>query len=296
MLHRKLSFMVFCLLFFPLLLPAHGLRAPIINDSNVVPAKGDIPTPSKYLPAIRAYQHEVVQQLKTSQQYVDNIAKAAKAGQLQTAEQNYILAHQSYEQVRTIIRLFANADETINSRADYYLEGVNDPAFVGFHRLEYDLFVHKNLTEAHTQAVDLHYKLGDLHKRVANDELDIAKIIQSAADFTEMILTTKLMGQENQYSHSDLADIQANIQGSAQILRHLTPFIPAKQYSSINQGYQQMLNILNKYQLSQGQYQTFDQLRQKDHDRLYSLISTQAQQLAELRSQLGIQVYHKYKH
>jgi iron uptake system component EfeO len=295
MLHRKLSFMAFCLLFFPLLLPAYGLRAPIISDSNAVPAKGDIPTPSKYLPAIRAYQHEVVQKLKTSQQYVDNIAKAAKAGQLQTAKQNYILAHQSYEQVRTIIRLFANADETINSRADYYLEGVNDPAFVGFHRLEYDLFAHKNLTEAHIQAVDLHYKLGDLHKRVANDELDIAKIIQSSADFTEMILTTKLMGQENQYSHSDLADIQANIQGSAQIIRHLTPFIPAKQYSSINQSYQQMLNILNKYQLSQGQYQTFDQLSQKDHDRLYSLISTQAQQLAELRSQLGIQVYYKYK-
>lgn len=296
MLPRKLTFIALGLIFFPLLSPAHGLRAPIITDSNAVPAKGDIPTPSKYLPAIRAYQSEVVQKLNTTQRYVQHIAEAAQSGDLQTAQHNYILAHQHYEQVRTIIQLFANADETINSRADYYLDGVNDHAFVGFHRLEYDLFSRKNLTDAHNQAIALHYKLADLQKRVSNDELEIAKIIQSAADFPEMILKTKLMGLENQYSHSDIADIEANIQGSALIIRYLRPFIPATQYSRINQNYHQIFNILKKYQLSQGQYQSFELLSQSDHDQIYSLVSELAQLLAELRSQLGVQVYYKYKH
>lgn len=292
----KFHTLIICILFIPLLCNAHGLRAPIIDDSNAIPAKGDIPTPPKYLSAIHTYQQEVVQQLKITQQFVQTIITATETNQHQRARQNYVLAHQSYEKVRTIVRLFAHADDTINSRADYYIQGINDPAFVGFHRLEYEIFVSKDLHKAHAEAKDLHNKLGDLQKRIANDELDIAKIVQSAADFLELILKTKLMGQENQYSNSDLADIQANIEGSAQIIHHLISFIPITEYNQINNGYQQILSILNQYQLPQGQFQTFDQLSQQDHDRLYSLISSQAQQLAQLRAELGIQVYYKYKY
>ena len=175
---RKLLPLALCFMFLPLLTIAHGLRAPVIDESNAIAAKGDIPTPDKYLSAIRTYQQEVVQQLKTTEQYVQAIADASRTGQQQKAEHNYVLAHQSYEQVRTIIRLFANADETINSRADYYLNGTDDPAFVGFHRLEYDLFARHDLPTAQSEAVNLIYKIKDLQKRVAHDEFDIAKIIQ----------------------------------------------------------------------------------------------------------------------
>lgn len=293
---RKLPPLALCFMFLPLLTIAHGLRAPVIDESNAIAAKGDIPTPDKYLSAIRTYQQEVVQQLKTTEQYVQAIADASRTGQQQKAEHNYVLAHQSYEQVRTIIRLFANADETINSRADYYLNGTDDPAFVGFHRLEYDLFARHDLPKAQSEAVNLIYKIKDLQKRVAHDEFDIAKIIQSAADFQELTLKTKLMGQENQYGHSDLADIQANIRGSAQIISHLSPFISAQKYNDLKNNNQLILAILSKYQLPHGQFQPFDQLSQQDHDQLYSLISTQAHQLAQLRAELSVPVYYKYKH
>lgn len=285
-----------CSLLLPALSIAHGLRAPIINDSNAITAKGDIPTPEKYHSAIRAYQQQVVQQLKTTQQYLDAIINAGRNGQLLPAQQNYIRAHQSYEQVRIIVKLFGNADQNINSRADYYLQGINDPGFSGFHRLEYELFVRKDLQQAQAEASNLQHGIIDLQKRVVADELDIAKVVQAASDFLEMILQTKLAGKENQYSHSDLADIHANVTGSAQIVQQLTDFIPAEQRVALDSGYQQIFAVLRRYQLPQNQFQNFNQLSQTDHDQLYALLSIQTNRLAQLRAQLGIRVYYKYPH
>ncbi|WP_239326574.1 EfeM/EfeO family lipoprotein [Snodgrassella gandavensis] len=285
-----------CSLLLPALSIAHGLRAPIINDSNAITAKGDIPTPEKYHSAIRAYQQQVVQQLKTTQQYLDAIINAGRNGQLLPAQQNYIRAHQSYEQVRIIVKLFGNADQNINSRADYYLQGINDPGFSGFHRLEYELFVRKDLQQAQAEASNLQHGIIDLQKRVVADELDIAKVVQAASDFLEMILQTKLAGKENQYSHSDLADIHANVTGSAQTVQQLTDFIPAEQRVALDSGYQQIFAVLRRYQLPQNQFQNFNQLSQTDHDQLYALLSIQTNRLAQLRAQLGIRVYYKYPH
>lgn len=287
---------IICSLLVPVIAAAHGLRAPIINDSNAVVAKGDIPTPEKYQSAIRNYQQEVVLQLKSTQQYLNAIENACKNGQLQQAQQNYIRAHQSYEQVRVIVKLFGNADQNINSRADYYLQGTDDPNFSGFHRLEYDLFKLKDLKQAQAENSNLQYEIIDLQKRVAADDLDIAKVVQSASDFLEMTLQTKLAGKENQYSHSDLADIHANVTGSAQIMQHLQSFIPAEQRKTLNHGYQQIFAILQHYQLPQNQFQSFSRLSQTDHDILYSLLSMQTARLAQLRAQLNIRVYYKYPH
>lgn len=296
MTRRLFHTLCLCALLLPSLSQAHGLLAPIIDDSNAVAAKGDIPTPQKYHAAIQAYQQQVVTQLKTTQQYLDAIVAACRNKQLAQAQLNYIRAHQSYEQIRIIVRLFGNADENINSRADYYLQGINDPAFSGFHRLEYDLFVLKDMQQAQAEAANLQYEIIDLQKRVASDELDIAKIVQSSADFLEMILQTKLAGKENQYSHSDLADIQANVAGSAQIVQYLTPFISTQQRMSLDSGYQQIFAVLQHYQLPNNQFQSFSQLSQTDHDRLYSLLSLQSSRLAQLRAQLGVKVYYKYPH
>lgn len=296
MIRRLFQTLYLCALLFPPLSQAHGLLAPIIDDSNAVTAKGDIPTPQKYHATIQAYQQQVVTQLKTTQQHLDAIVTACRNKQLAQAQQDYISAHQSYEQVRVIVKLFGNADENINSRADYYLQGINDPTFSGFHRLEYDLFVRKDLQQAQAEAANLQYEITDLQKRVAADELDIAKIVQSAADFLEMILQTKLAGKENQYSHSDLADIQANVAGSAQIVQYLAPFIPAQQRTSLDNGYQQIFAVLQHYQLPDNRFQSFSQLNRTDHDRLYSLLSLQSSRLAQLRAQLGVRVYYKYPH
>lgn len=275
---------------------AHGLRAPIINDHNAVVAKGDIPTPAKYEPVIQNYMQQIVQQLQQLNQLIGLIVQETQSGNLAAARQNYVLAHQSYERIRPVVALFGNVNQTINSHASDYLQGINDPRFVGFHRLEYDLFVLKDQAQSHNDALNLQYEIQDLHKRVALETIDIAKMIQASADFMEMILNTKLSGQENQFSQSDIADIAANTAGSAQIIQSLTPFIPPDRLKPMQDGFRQIEQILQKYPLSAQHYPTFAALGRQDHDKLYSLVTEQADQLAQLRAVLDVNVYYKYTH
>ncbi|WP_066565662.1 EfeM/EfeO family lipoprotein [Snodgrassella sp. CFCC 13594] len=290
-----LGVLLACVLMSPVYSSAHGLRAPIINDANFVAAKGDIPTPTKYQPAIRAYLQEVQQQLKNLDDLVGDVVRYSKAGHLQAAQQAYVKAHQTYERIRPIVVLFGNADRTINSRADYYIDGVNDPRFVGFHLVEYDLFTLKDAQKAHDDAVPLQYEVGDLRKRMAVETIEIAKMVQSSADFMEMILQTKLLGQENQFSHSDIADMEANVVGSQMIIRHLRPFIAQAQLQPIEESFAQIQTILQKYRLSDQQYRPFDQLSMADHNKLYSLVTEQADRLAQLRADLNVDIYYKYR-
>lgn len=292
--HLSFGFLLICLL--PICSLAYGLRAPVINDFNAVIAKGDISTPVRYRSAIHAYLNDVQKQLVYLNQQLTQIMVATQNNQLLSAQQHYVLAHQSYERIRPIVILFGNVNQTINSRADDYLKGVQDPRFTGFHLLEYDLFVLKDNSKAHDDAVNLQYGIDDLHKRVAVENIDIAKMVQASADFMEMILNTKLSGQENQFSHSDLADIDGNVQGSATIIHFLSSFIPPAQLEPIQYGFSQIEEILQKYRLKSKQYLSFDNLTKTDHDKLYSLITEQADRLAKLRAVLNIDVYYKYRH
>lgn len=280
----------------PLQVSAHGRLAPIIDDSNVVTAKGDIQTPRKYEHAIGGYLHDVRNQLDILDNAVDQIVRSSQAGHLQAAQNAYIQAHQAYERVRPIMVLFGNVNDTINSRADYYLQGADDPRFVGFHLVEYDLFYLKDNQKAYDAAVNLQHEVQDLRKRMAVETIDIGRMAQASADFMETILQTKLLGKENQYSHSDLADIAANVEGSERVIHHLHAFIPPDEFSAIKQGFRQIDGILNQYRFPNGRYQEFGRLSSADRSALYSLVTDQAERLSHLRAALNIDVYYKYRH
>ncbi|MDF7676875.1 EfeM/EfeO family lipoprotein [Neisseriaceae bacterium ESL0693] len=292
---NKIGVMLLCIIL-PAWSAAHGLRAPIINDQNAVLAKGDIPTPVKYEAAIHAYLAHVQTQLQHINQQLSLIVSDTKKPSLTAARQSYIRAHQQYERIRPIVALFGNVNQNINSRASDYLQGVEDPRFTGFHLLEYELFRQQNPAKAHEAAVNLQYEIQDLQKRVALDSIDAAKMVQAAADFMELILNGKLAGQENRFSHSDLADIDGNIEGAADIVHYLAPFIPQAQLRPIEAGFQDIRQVLAPYRLPGQQYQPFGRLSRADHDRLYSLVTTQADRLAQLRAILNIRVYYQYPH
>lgn len=275
---------------------AHGQLAPIIDDSNAVAAKGDIKTPHKYMPAIVSYLRDVQSQLTDLDINVGQIISNSQAGHLQAAQAAYINAHQSYERIRPVMILFGNVNDTINSRADYYLQGVDDPQFVGFHLVEYYLFSLKDSQKAYDAAVNLQHEVGDLRKRMAVETIDIGKMVQLSADFMESILHTKLQGKENQYSHSDIADMAANIEGAQLVIHHLHDFIQRDEYISIQNGFTQINALLNQYRLSDGHYQVFSRLNSADHAALYSLITNQADKLSRLRAELNVDVYYKYRH
>lgn len=278
----------------PATVSAKALRSPVQTGDDIIIAKGDIPTPVKYQPAIKAYLDFTQTELAEMVKQLTQLKNSLKKGDLAAAQQAYIEAHLHYEAIRPIVILFGNTDRTINARADYFLEAEKDYRFTGFHLVEYQLFNRKDIQAALIAADELLMKARDLQKRVATETIEIPKLVQSSADFIEMILETKLAGEENIYSHSDLADIAANLRGSQQVVKVLTPFIPPKTLQQIQDNQQKTNAIIQPYQLSSGSYQPYSQLSKKDKMALYSVLTQQAEILALLRYQLDVDVYYKY--
>ena len=277
-----------------LMTPAQAVRAPVMNSGDIAAAKGDIPTPQKFMPAIEAYMQYMESSIAESIAALTMIVELAKAGDLDDAKAQYIKAHQAYERVRPALQSFGFIDKMVNSRADYFLDREANPGFKGYHRVEYDVFVLADVEKTVHDTQHLLHHLRDVNKRIAIETLEIAKLVQSGADFMEMILEKKLLGIENQYAGSDLADIQANLDGSQQVVTLLKPFIDEPVMANSNALFERIQAIMDGYREGDG-FKQFNQLKSADKARLYSLVTKQAQQLAELRALLDIEVYFKYK-
>ncbi|EUD11329.1 EfeM/EfeO family lipoprotein [Providencia alcalifaciens] len=294
---RKTSRLAISMIFASLMVStAHGkaLRSPVQTGDNIIIAKGDIPTPEKYQPAIQEYLTFVNKELSEMVEQLEKLNQSIQKGQLAQAKAAYIQAHQHYETVRPIIVLFGNTDRTINSRADYFLDKEKDYRFVGFHLVEYLLFSQQDLKAVLPASDELLLKGRDLQKRVLNETIEIPKLVQASADFIEMILETKLSGKENIYSQTDLFDMAANAKGSQVIIDVISPFVEAKTLDQIKENDQKINKIVQSYQLAKGQYAPYSQLKQQDKMTLYSLLTQQAELLATLRAQLDVDVYYKY--
>ncbi|MGP1932236.1 MAG: EfeM/EfeO family lipoprotein [Arsenophonus sp. ET-YP4-MAG3] len=261
---------------------------------EIIIAKGNIPTPEKYHQSIKTYLNFILLESDNLIFKLDILEKKLKIGKLKKAQQAYIYAHQHYETIRPIVILFGNIDRVINARADYFINGVKDYRFIGFHLIEYQLFYCKNIKKALNATNKLLIILRDLKKRISIENFNIINLVQASSDFIEMILEIKLAGKENIYSLSDLNDIAANLRGSKEIVKILAPFIDKKTLFQILQNYQKSNNILSHYQYADGEYKLYDQLSIKDKMAFYSIFSQQAEFLTVLRNQLNINIYHKY--
>ncbi|WP_235410164.1 EfeM/EfeO family lipoprotein, partial [Proteus terrae] len=262
---------------------------------NIVIAKGDIPTPKKFETDILSYREKAVEQLTLVEKSLDKLIENSEKNQLINAQNAYQQAHYHYEVIRPIIALFGSSERLLNNRADFFLERENSPRFSGFHLVEYQLFKLRDPQNATESAKALLRDISDLKKRVAIEDIPIPKLIQSAGDNLEFILTDKLAGIENQYSNSDLGDSYANLSGSRLIVEILSNHIPTAEYQSLIKQYDDIGALLLKYQRDEGLFQPLTALPETEKSWLFSQVTQLAEQVANLRSTLNIDVYYHYK-
>ena len=98
------------------------------------------PSAVNFLGALAEYRFYMVSQTSQLQDATEQLVAAIKAGNLKEAQALYAPAHQFYKRIEPMAEMFADLDQRINGRADYFEKREADPAFLGFHRLEYTLF------------------------------------------------------------------------------------------------------------------------------------------------------------
>ena len=138
---------------------------------------------------------------------------AVRAGDLKAAQDAFAPSRQPWERIEPIAELVEDTDAKTDSRVDDFAS-VDDPAFTGWHRLEYLLF-EKNTTEGGAPFADqLDADIANLQKQLPSVEVKPIDVANGAAELIEEVSQGKLTGEEDRYSKTDLWDFDANLQGS----------------------------------------------------------------------------------
>ncbi|PAT37202.1 EfeM/EfeO family lipoprotein [Vandammella animalimorsus] len=237
----------------------------------------------------KLYVSENVDQLvKDTAAFVE----AVKAGDIDKAKALYAPTRVSYEKVEPIAELFSDLDVAIDSRADDYEGAEKDPAFPGFHRIEYSLWAKKTADDVKPVADKLLADVKELQSRIAKLTFPPEIVVGGAAVLMEEVAATKISGEENRYSKKDLWDFKANVDGSYKIVELVRPLIAEKEkpfLAEVDKNFNTVFDILKKYEAKDGKgYVDYDQLSDKDRTVMAAAINKLAEDLSTLRGKLGL--------
>ncbi len=151
--------------------------------------------------AYRTYVETQTDQLVTRTRV---FTAAVLAGDQERARSTFAWAREPYEAIEPVAEAFGDLDPR-DRRAR---ERRARRAWTGFHRLEKALWVDHSLAGMAPVATKLRADVAKLHTLVRTVELDPAQIANGATELLGEVSKSKITGEEDRYSHTDLWDFQ----------------------------------------------------------------------------------------
>lgn len=190
----------------------------------------------------KAYHAYVTAGLTTLASQVDTLTGLIRAGHLGAARRAWLPAHLTYERLGAAYGTFGNYDTEIDGRPDGLPEGIKDPAFTGFHRLEYGLWHGQSAAELDGPAAALDRNVRELHTLWPGMQEDLTDIGLRTHEILENALEFQLTGHDDYGSGTTLATANANITGTYELLGILHPLL-APRYHGLPAVYTELSRL-----------------------------------------------------
>ncbi|EGV36194.1 iron uptake system protein EfeO [Neisseria weaveri] len=220
----------------------------------------------------------------------EEFVAAVKAADIEKAKSLFASTRVHYERIEPIAELFNELDPAIDAREDDFKDGPKDAAFTGFHRIEYALWIEKDVSGVQEVADKLLADVNALQKEIDVLSFPPNKVVGGAAVLVEEVAGSKISGEEDRYSRTDLSDFQANIDGAQKIVDLFRPMIAERNQAlleKIDSDFKDVNTILEKYKTADG-FLPYDKLTEEDRKMLQAPINALAEELAQLRGTLGL--------
>ncbi|WP_143666638.1 EfeM/EfeO family lipoprotein, partial [Streptomyces reticuliscabiei] len=160
--------------------------------------------------------------------------------------------------------------------------------FTGWHRLEKSLWEDKKITaEDKTLAAELITDLTDWQKRVGKAEITPTSMANGAKELLDEVATGKVTGEEERYSHTDLVDFKANVEGAQDAYELLKPVAnenDAALVTELDKQFAALNTLLDKYRADKNSYDftSYDKVGDADRKQLSDAVNALAEPLSKL--------------
>ena len=120
----------------------------------------------------------------------------------------------------------AELDNAINARADYFEQREQDPAFSGFHRLEYSLFQQHSLDGLAPVAQRLVTDVTTLKQQLLAKSLPPEQLVSIVVrNLNSLADVRAASGEEERYSHIDVNGFGANLEAAHKVVELMRPLL-----------------------------------------------------------------------
>ncbi|MDT0425686.1 iron uptake system protein EfeO [Streptomyces evansiae] len=186
----------------------HGVRQKLTVSGKGSAAERD----PRLDAAVSAYRDYAQDQADRTLPKVKVFTDAIRAGELDAAKKAYAPSRIGWERTEPVAESFGDIDPKTDTRADGLEKGQK---WTGWHRLEKALFEDGKIgAEEKTLATRLDTDLKDWQRRVGRAVITPTSMANGAKDLLDEVATGKVTGEEERYSHTDLVDFKANVEGA----------------------------------------------------------------------------------
>ncbi len=209
-------------------------------------------TNAKLAEATKSYQRYVNSQADSLLVKTTEFVDAVKAGKVDDAKALFPVARTYWERIEPVAESFGDLDPKIDGREDVIEAGTE---FTGFHRLEKDLWTSGLQADSSAIADRLLTDVKEIVTKAKAVELTPLQLANGAKELLDEVATGKITGEEDRYSHTDLWDFRANVDGSQAAVAALRPVIEEKDkalVASVDEKFKALDDLLETHRKGDG--------------------------------------------
>ncbi|MDN5756908.1 MAG: EfeM/EfeO family lipoprotein, partial [Micrococcaceae bacterium] len=214
-------------------------------------------------------------------------ARAFAEGDTEQAKKLYASTRMHWERIEPVAESFGDLDPILDAREADLEPGQE---WTGWHRAEKDLWPPKgdyqDMSSAQRQKIadQMVADTEELQARTLEVEFTADALANGAKELLDEVATGKVTGEEEIWSHTDLWDFQANVDGARIAYEDLKPLLDqddAKLDASLEKNFTALQKLLDQYKRGDG-FVYFDELTETQTQELAAGVDALAEPLSRL--------------
>ncbi|WP_377271705.1 iron uptake system protein EfeO [Peterkaempfera sp. SMS 1(5)a] len=256
-----------------------GIRQKITVTGKGAPAKNDPRLDS----AVASYRTYAQEQADATIPVVQRFADAVKAGDMAKAKSLFAPSRVGWERTEPVAESFGDIDPRTDTREDGLEPGQK---WTGWHKLEKSLWADGKVTDDDKKLADeLVADLTDWQKRVGKADITATSMANGAKELLDEVATGKVTGEEDRYSHTDLSDFQANVEGAEKAYVLLKPVVTEKDPAlagTLDREFAAIRKLLAGYRQADTTFTSYDKVTKPERKTFSDAVNALAEPLSKL--------------
>jgi iron uptake system component EfeO len=265
-----------------------GIRA----DFTVTRPAGGSPPPSADVGLIsraqNRYRAYVQKQVDILLAGTERFVSAYRSGQDDRARALYPDVRSHYEAIEPVAESFGNLDPELDAREADLAQGQK---WTGWHRIEKDLWPQRDpsyhalsTTERKKYGQNLLDTTRTLHSRIGTLTFTTDQIANGSSGLMEEVATSKVTGEEEYWSHTDLWDLAANVRGARVAFEDVRPILEERDpalATTITKRFAEIDRLLAQQESGHG-YRLYTELGDAEIKHLANAVNALSEPLSHL--------------